>query len=250
MQIKPLHHQLENLQCLDAADFTALDSLLTQEEKILSGKLLISEGGKLSRVLLLSKGWAIRYKSIPDGRRQILNFLLPGDIVGFFSLLFKTAEYGVETLTQVTVNSFKPAQLLEAFKKAPRLAVSLSWLAGQDERQLDEQIMRIGRRNAVERMAHLFMELHYRLFQAGITDEDARRFPLTQNILADTLGMSHVHANRSFMTLARKGFVILRDGEILLLKPADLAEIANFDGSYLEQQPLPATTKRELPEKC
>ena len=162
--------------------------------------------------------------------------------------MFKTAEYGVETLTQVTTSSFKPPQLLEAFKEAPRLAVSLSWLAGQDERQLDEQIMRIGRRNAVERMAHLFIELHYRLFQAGITDEDAWRFPLTQNILADTLGMSHVHANRSFKTLARNGLASLRDGEIVLLKPATLAEVANFDGSYLEQHPLPVTIKRELPE--
>jgi CRP-like cAMP-binding protein len=248
MQIKPLHHQLENLQCLHADDFNTLNGLLSPGETIQPGRLLVIEGENLSKVLLLTKGWAIRYKSIPDGRRQILNFLLPGDIVGFFSLLFKNAEYGVETLTQVTTSSFTPVQLLEAFKAAPRLAVSLSWLAGQDERQLDEQIMRIGRRNAVERMAHLFIELHYRLFQAGITDEDAQRFPLTQNILADTLGMSHVHANRSFKTLARNGLVSLHDGVIVLLKPAALAEVANFDGSYLEQQPLPVTIKRELPE--
>ena len=248
MQIKPLHHQLENLQCLHADDFNTLNGLLSPGETIQPGRLLVIEGENLSKVLLLTKGWAIRYKSIPDGRRQILNFLLPGDIVGFFSLLFKNAEYGVETLTQVTTSSFTPVQLLEAFKEAPRLAVSLSWLAGQDERQLDEQIMRIGRRNAVERMAHLFIELHYRLFQAGITDKDAQRFPLTQNILADTLGMSHVHANRSFKTLARNGLVSLHDGVIVLLKPAALAEVANFDGSYLEQQPLPVTIKRELPE--
>ena len=178
MQIKPLHHQLENLKCLHADDFNTLNGLLSPGETIQPGRLLVIEGENLSKVLLLTKGWAIRYKSIPDGRRQILNFLLPGDIVGFFSLLFKNAEYGVETLTQVTTSSFTPVQLLEAFKEAPRLAVSLSWLAGQDERQLDEQIMRIGRRNAVERMAHLFIELHYRLFQAGITDEDAQRFPL------------------------------------------------------------------------
>ena len=248
MQIKPLHHQLENLQCLQPDDFNTLNGLLSQGETILPGKLLVIEGENLSRVLLLTKGWAIRYKSIPDGRRQILNFLLPGDIVGFFSLLFKNSEYGVEKLKQATTSSFKPVQLLEAFKEAPRLAVSLSWLAGQDERQLDEQIMRIGRRNAVERMAHLFIELHYRLFLAGITDEDAQRFPLTQNILADTLGMSHVHANRSFKTLARNGLVSLHDGVIVLLKPAALAEVANFDGSYLEQQPLPVTIKRELQE--
>ena len=81
MQIKPLHHQLDNLKCLDENDFNTLNSLLTREETISSGKLLAIEGGNLSKVLLLTKGWAIRYKSIPDGRRQILNFLLPGDIV-------------------------------------------------------------------------------------------------------------------------------------------------------------------------
>ena len=247
MEYSPLHSQLESLRYLDAADFGILNGLLTREETAETGKLLVIEGGKANKVIVLSTGWAIRYKSLPDGRRQILNFLLPGDIAGFFAMLFKTAEYGVETLTPVTMNRFNPEQLLDAFKEAPRLAVALSWLAGQDERQLDEQIVRIGRRGATERMAHLFMELHHRLWQAGIAENESRHFPLTQTILADTLGMSHVHANRSFRNLVREGLVTLRDGEILLLDPGSLAHLANFDADYLEQEPLPRATESVLP---
>jgi len=247
MENSPLHFQLESLRFLEATDFDILEGLFTREETAGSGKLLAIEGGAADKVMVLSKGWALRYKSLPDGRRQILNFLLPGDIVGFFALLFKTVEYGIETLTPVTMNSFSPEKLLDAFNNAPRLAVALSWLAGQDERQLDEQIVRVGRRSATERMAHLFVELHYRLLQAGIPGDEAQHFPMKQTILADTLGMSHVHANRSFRTLVREGLVTLRDGEILLLDPDSLAQVAGFDAGYLEQESLPKATESALP---
>lgn len=202
------------------------------------GKLLIAEGCSLNKVSILLQGWAIRYKSLPDGRRQILNFLLPGDIVGIFALMFKPSQYGVETLTPVTLHSFSPENLLDALNHTPRLAITLCWLAGQDERQRDEQILRIGRRGATERMAHMFMELHHRLLQVGIADSEARQLPLTQTILADTLGMSHVHANRCFRYLVREGLVMLRDGEIVLLDLGSLSSLAYFDAEYLKQEPL------------
>jgi CRP-like cAMP-binding protein len=236
-----MHHQLKSLRCLDAADFETLKGLLAHEETADKGTYLVMEGREVNSVSILSEGWAVRYKTLSDGRRQILNILLPGDIVGFFALLFKVADYGIETLTPVRLNVFTPELLLDACRYAPRLAIALGWLAGQDERQLDEQIMRIGRRGATERIAHLFMELHHRLLQVGISDEDARSLPLTQTVLADTLGMSHVHTNRSFRALVREGLVTRRDGEIVLLDTGALARLAGFNAAYLEQEPLPAS---------
>lgn len=231
-------HQLQSLRCLEALDFDTLNRLLGHKISADKGKLLVVEGGQVTRVSILLQGWAIRYKSLPDGRRQILNFLLPGDAVGIFGMPNNTAEYGVETLTPVTLHGFRPDRLLAAIRDDRRLAVVVNWLSGQDQRRLDEQIVRIGRRGATERMAHLFMELYQRLLQVGIHETDARHFPLTQTILADTLGMSHVHANRSFRTLVREELVDLYDGEIMVLDPDALARLAGFNPGYLEQRPL------------
>ena len=156
------------------------------------------------------------------------------------------AEYGVEALTGVETRSFTATRMLEAFQASPRLGLALNWLAGMDERQLDEQIMRIGKRGAAERMAHLFLELHKRQMHVGIADWEARFLPLTQPILADTLGMSHVHANRSFRTLVREGMVSLRDHDICLLDINELAEVADFDAAYLQRPEVPAATREAL----
>jgi CRP-like cAMP-binding protein len=239
-------HQLPSLRHLEALDFDTLNRLLGQRCAADKGKLLVVEGGLATRVSILLQGWAMRYKSLADGRRQVLNFLLPGDTVGIFGMLTRNAEYGVETLTPVILHSLRADRLLAAIRDPRRLAVVVNWLTGHDERRLDEQILRIGRRGATERMAHLFMELYYRLLKIGISEAEARCFPLTQNILADTLGMSHVHANRSFRTLVREQLVALYDGEIRVLDPEGLAVQAGFNPGYLEQRPLAPAVQQAL----
>lgn len=223
-----------------------LDELLQKTDSVEAGTVLLAEDSHIEHVTVITQGWAMRYKSLEDGRRQVLNFLLPGDLYGFFSPLFEVAEYGVETLTSVETVSFPASRMLEAFQASPRLGLAINWLAGLDERQLDEQIMRIGKRGAAERMAHLFLELHKRQMQVGIPDWEARFLPLTQPILADTLGMSHVHANRSFRKLVRDGMVSLRDHDICLLDINTLAEMASFDASYLEQDEMPEETQQAM----
>ena len=231
---------------MKSLEFTLLDGLLCNEEAFDKGARWIVEGDRVGQVSVVSRGWAIRYKLLDDGRRQILNVLLPGDVVGFFALLFKTAEYAVEPLTPLGVHCFSPERAFEAFAQAPRLAVALSWLAGQSERQLDEQIVRVGRRHATERMAHLFVELNHRLQRVGLMDEQTCQFPLTQAILADTLGMSQVHANRSFRQLVQEGLVAWQSGRIQLLDTAGLSQRAGFDAGYLEQRSLPALMSQAL----
>jgi CRP-like cAMP-binding protein len=241
-----LIHQLQSPRCSDAVDPDLLAGLPGQLRQADKGKLLVVEGGLVDCISLLTRGWAIRYRSLPDGRRQILNFLLPGDLTGFFGLLSQTAAYGVEALTPVTLHNINADRLLDAFKHHPQLAVALCWHAGQVGRRLDEQILRIGRRSATEGMAHLFMELYHRLLQAGISRGDARCLPLTQMVLADALGMSHVHANRSFRSLVQQQLVTLDDGNVRLLDTQALSLYAGFNPGYLRQQTLPAALVRDL----
>jgi len=239
-----LANQLRSLHCLEADAIERLLRILKEEPRMAKSRQWINEGSEIRKAYVIADGWAIRYKTLDDGRRQILNFLIPGDMIGYFALLFRTSVYAVDPLTPVTVHSFTPQRVFDTFRQSPELAVALSWLAAQVERQLGEQIVRIGRRSARERMAHLFMELNYRLLRAGASQSAAELFPLTQPLLADALGMSHIHTHRTFRELVRDGLVSLHDGKIRLQDANALSRLAGFDAGYLEQQPLPVSTRK------
>lgn len=234
--------QRHALRYRSVSHLQALATLLQHTRRADANEIIVNEGAMPSRVLLIAEGWAIRYKTLPDGRRQILDFLLPGDIVGLFSVLFDRTEYGVQALTPMTLRSVGAKRIITELVQSSHFAVTLSWLAGSAELRTDEQLTRIGRRNAEERMAHLFVELYRRLKRSGLQDTASRHLPVTQRALADHLGMSQVHANRTFRSLVRQGSVALRDGEVLLLDLSELVRLAGFDAAYLDHTPVEAGT--------
>jgi len=246
MSDSALHHRLRTLSYLHQEDFVVLDDLLRYSEDAAPGDLIVMEEQDMSRTWVLLEGWAFRYKSFPDGRRQVLNYLLPGDIIGLYSVMFKRADYGVEAITPMSLAVFPCTELINALAHTPRLLLAMSWIAGQGERMLDEQIARVGRRGAAERMAHLLVELYVRLRRLGVEKDQARMLPLTQALLSDTLGMSHVHANRCFGTLTKEDLVTLKDGRLVLLDTGGLARRAGFDPSYLEESGIPPETRQAL----
>lgn len=239
-----LHHRLRGLAYLHDDDFAALDGLMRHREEAAAGDLIVMEHQEMTRTWVLLEGWAFRYKSFPDGRRQVLNYMLPGDIVGLHSVMISRSDCGVEAITPMSLAVFRNADLVDALAHTPRLLLAMSWIAGQGERLLDEQIARVGRRAAAERMAHLFVELYVRMLQLGVSKSDATVLPLTQALLSDTLGMSHVHANRCFRALTREKLVALREGRLVLLDVRGLAQRAGFDASYLEETDIPVDTQK------
>lgn len=241
-----LHYRLRALDYLEEGDFLALDDLLKHREEAAPGELIVMEEQDMNRTWVLLDGWAFRYKSFADGRRQVLNYILPGDIIGLYSVMLKRSDYGVEAITPMSLAAFPSTELIDALEHTPRLLLALSWIAGQGERMLDEQIARVGRRGAAERMAHLFVELYIRLRKLGVDKDDARVLPLTQALLSDTLGMSHVHANRCFGRLTREKLVALKEGRLMLLDPGRLAKRAGFDSSYLDETTVPPETRAAL----
>lgn len=246
MSESALHHRLRALKYLREEEFGALDELLRHREEAAPGELVVMEDQEMNRTWVLLDGWVFRYKSFEDGRRQVLNYMLPGDIIGLYSVMLRRSDYGVEAITPVTLAVFPSTELIDALAHTPRLLLAMSWIAGQGERMLDEQIARVGRRAAAERMAHLFVELHVRLLKLGFSRKRAGELPLTQALLSDTLGMSHVHANRCFRELAREQLVELRNSRIMLLDPGGLARRAGFDASYLEASGVPPDTRAAL----
>ena len=199
---------------------------------------LISEGEPLNRPRLIRSGWACRVRFLRDGRRQILNYYLPGDIIGFSAEPEPLALAHYAALTRLMTMDIAGLRTLAVDRAAefPDLAAACRRIKICDEYQLLSQITRIGRQKAYERIAHLLLEFHARLRRTGLTEGNSFQLPLTQEALADGLGLSAVHVNRTFKLLKRKNYVRIERSSVTLLEPEALAEI----GGYREWPEAPA----------
>ncbi len=194
---------------------------------------LIDEGETLKHVLLVEDGWAIRHRNLSDGRRQIVNFLLPGDFFDLQVFLAHTSDHAVSTVTKATIHFIDPGDILELFRSSSEVGIALWWATLQEEAILREQIVRTGRRSALERVSHMILELHRRnrIVQRG--SESAFVLPLTQSTLADALGLSLVHVNRTLRTLIGRS-LIERDGQSIIIRDRQgLQALCEFDTDYL-----------------
>jgi CRP/FNR family transcriptional regulator len=202
-----------------------------------TGTTLLMEDTNSPHLYTVLAGWAFRYKMLPDGRRQILNFVLPGDFLGLQTSVFDKMGHSAEALTDMVLCIFPREKLWGLFCNHPSLGFDLTWLAAREERMLDEHLLSVGRRSALERMAYLLLHLFRRAENLGLTDGDRIAFPFFQQHLADTLGMSLVHANNTLRRLTSEKIVRWKQKVFRLLDRDRLAEIAGYD--FVEPQPRP-----------
>jgi CRP-like cAMP-binding protein len=191
-------------------------------------------------------GWAARYKSLPDGRRQILSFLAPGDILGLFAVVSPYATTGVVCISNVTVATFQPAAMIDLLGGAPRLGAALAWVAAREQEILGEHLVSVGRRTARERVAHLFLELWARLRVRGLANGKRIVVPLTQTVIADTLGLSVVHVNRTLKQLAREGLLQVDRERAVIQDLEKLQILAGFDEDFLLHHYIPDALRTRL----
>jgi len=230
--------------------------ILTDEEKAYLSDLernidrhsprsdLLQQGEKYRNVLVMRDGWAIRHKALPDGRRQVVNFVLPGDIIGMYCTLFESADHSVTTLTAVEVASFPPERIVKLFQSFPRLAAALAWSGAREEAMVAERLLSLGRRTALERTAHLIVELLRRLSTVNMADNGHFALPVTQEILADALGLSIVHINRTLRRLRDSGLIELNGQRITVNDVRQLASVGQFDELYLHMIRAPKRLER------
>ncbi|NRD88835.1 Crp/Fnr family transcriptional regulator [Sphingopyxis sp. BSNA05] len=186
----------------------------------------------MDSVLIVKEGWAIRYKTLEDGRRQILNILLPGDFFDLQVLVAAEADHSVKTVTQLTGLSVRPAVFRRLLTESGKLTLAFWWMQVQEEAFLREQIVRNGKQTARERIGHFLLELYRRVLITGAGTSEGFRVPLTQTIIADALGLTPIHTNRVLRQLERDGLLARDHGWILFKDEARLAEISQFDSSY------------------
>lgn len=199
-----------------------------------AGREIVSEGKRCNAIFLIAEGIAIRYRILRDGRRHILNLLLPGDFAGVTSCRFETALYSIKTLTQTTYSPIPVPRLLGLFDTHPRLAAKLFWSFSCETAILGERLIGVSRRSATERLAHFLLELLTRLQRIGLADERSYRLPLTQEMISDVLGLSIPYVNRVLQQLREAGLVHIKDQLVVIENIEELTALADFEHSYLE----------------
>ncbi len=229
--------QLPCFRPFTAEELTFVEQFKQGEKRLKAGMQILEEGQPSSNAYTLLSGWAFRYKTLPDGRRQILNFVLPGDLLGLQAAVLADPEHSAEALTDVTLCVFPRAKLWDIYNNYPGLAFDVTWLAAREERFLDEHLLSIGRRSAAERSAYLLVHLHQRI--ASLTPgSDVTALPLTQQQLADALGLSLVHTNKTLRRLDRAGLVRWRDGLLHCPDWPALADFAKFEAGDPATRPI------------
>ena len=183
------------------------------------GATIIRQGEEDAQLYTLFRGWAFRATALPDGRRQILNFLLPGDLIGLQAHLLDKAEHAIEALTDVDWCQVSRAKVWSLFSEAPELAYEMTWLGSREQSLVDENLTSVGQRSARERMAALILSLFRRCRELGLVENDSFLFPLTRVHLADALGLSLVHTIKTWSYLRRLGLFKLEDGRLTLVNP-------------------------------
>jgi CRP-like cAMP-binding protein len=226
--------RLSRLQPLSTDEQHALQSAAGPARLHRPHEDLVREGESALHINLLLSGFAYGSRVLPDGRRQIVAYLIPGDLCDLRLLVLPTATHTVSTLTAANVLVFARDALLGLIERHPRIGRALCWLALQEEMIAREWLTNIGQRTALERLAHLLCEIFTRMQAVGLADGTRCELPLTQVELADTLALSTVHINRTLQELRRQGLVSLSSGMLEIHDFNALRSIAMFAGNYLQ----------------
>jgi CRP-like cAMP-binding protein len=230
---------------LTDADRAALEKAASDVRQVKAHEDLIREGDKPDHVHVVLEGFAFRYKILPDGQRQIMAYLVPGDLCDLHVSILGEMDHAIGTITPCKVAYIPRREIEELTEKHPRINRALWWATLVDKGTLREWLVSMGRREADKQMAHIFCELLVRLQTVGLATEDSFELPMTQEELGDTLGLSTVHVNRVLQQLRGDGLITLKGKHLAIHDVERLKEYAEFDPNYLHLRKRPSQERRE-----
>jgi CRP-like cAMP-binding protein len=219
-------------------ELASVQDIKREHLAVAAGGEIIRIGEAAPEVYTLYAGWAFRYKMLADGRRQILAFLLPGDLLGLQAAMFDAALFGIEALTDVELCVLPRKKIWALFGQMPGLAFDVAWLGSRSESFVDENLTSVGRRTAAERVAALIVTLYKRAKVIGMVEDETFAFPLTQQHIADALGLSLVHTNKTLAKLKRMGMFKQQNGTMTLINPRVLERVAQHFDDEMPMRPL------------
>ena len=211
-----------------AEELAFVSGFKTGELTAEAGTTILHEGSPSDHLYTVVAGWGFRHKLLENGRRQILNICLPGDLVGLQAALDDKMGHSVEALSDMLLCVFQRSRLWDLYRDYPGLGFDVTWLAAREERILDEHLLSVGQRSAEQRAAYLLLYLFTRASLRGMTEGRSMHFPMTQRHLADALGLSLVHTNRVLNRLSRRSLIKWQN-KTLRIDPKGLSKVADWD---------------------
>ena len=230
----PLIKKLNFSQQLDHKEVIGLRKLHEQTLVIEKNQDFLSQKNIRNQFIVINQGWACRYSVLSNGNRQLINFYLPGDIINPYAVAVTKEAHSILSITSLYISTFSQETLQQLLTLSPKLDSLYKQMLCVEEAMLAEHVVRVGRRSAYQRTIHLLLELYQRLDIIGHTQQNTFNLPLTQELLADMLGMSIVHMNRTLHRLRDEGLVETQSNKINLLDIPKLEQLAEYQGILLD----------------
>lgn len=230
--MNPLVAKLSRLTHLADVDSEAIRELCFDQRRLNTRDELLTQGQRPEHAFLLIEGWAMRYKTLPDGRRQVLSYMLPGDISHVHVFASERMDYSVRLLGAAQVAVFSRTMMSDLLERSPATQRALWRSSLVDACIAGEWLVNIGARDAYGRLAHLFAELWYRRNAVDPIREPFFELPMTQFHLAETVGTTTVHVNRTLKRMRADG-LIDASGKVRIRDIDGLVSASGFDPSYL-----------------
>lgn len=218
---------------LNDEEIAAVEELCRQPKEIGAKKYLSRDGDELVSFPVVISGWAARYQILRDGARQITRLMLPGDAFYFDCSPNGIAIEEVITLSPCRIVNILHSDMRRVIDQYPAIGEAMRAYGCMENAVLASWVVNVGRRDALERMAHLICEAQYRLSLVDPNQGQQMHFPLTQDDLADVLGLTPVHINRKLQQLRQDGLIALRSKQLTILDLRSLQQVAGFDSAYL-----------------
>jgi CRP-like cAMP-binding protein len=239
----PFVSRLGNYVDLNIADLSSLRALIESEQTVKKRRDLVVDGYEFSKLCFVKEGFAARYKVLRNGKRQIINVVLPGDVVGLPGSFLDRANFSVIALTDMTLQVCELGDFIELCHRRPKFALALSWLAVQEATTCAEHVISIGRRTSLERVAHFLLEVHSRLAMVGRAAASGFDLPFSQEVMSDALGLSVPHLNRMLARLRAEGMIAISERHVTFADIKAMELLAHFQPLCLARIPIPQETK-------
>jgi CRP-like cAMP-binding protein len=234
-----LIRRLDEYTPLTGADRDELAHLCMQSTRLVQAKRdLIREGDAPRVIYVILDGWAAHYRTLANGRRQIVDFAIPGDLCDLNLFILDRMDHSISAITRLKVAEVRRELLHRVVTNFPNITTALWWAELVSKSIHREWIVNVGQRSASERVAHLFCEMFLRLESVGLTNGFSCDFPLTQNEIAETTGLTAVHVNRTIQELRRRGLIVLERQRLTVPDMLALQDASLFNPNYLHLRRL------------
>ncbi|SEN00144.1 cAMP-binding domain of CRP or a regulatory subunit of cAMP-dependent protein kinases [Loktanella fryxellensis] len=220
------------------SDVKAMQKFKVGELIIEAGTPVLSEGSNSPQLFTALYGMGLRYKHTSDGERQVVNFVFPGDFVGLQAGVMGEMSHSVEASSKMTLCVFNRSELWGFFKSYPERAFDLTWLSAVEEHFLGEALTSLGQRSALESLSWALLRMFMRCERIGLVQNRRMAMPFRQQDLADALGLSLVHTNKTLSKLRDQQLADWSDGHLTINDKEKLAAIAKIELDVVPVRPL------------